>query len=91
MKTGNRIIVAAYANDRVWGIGRSQTNPAACMETWKGTNLLGQVKLETFLVFMVTAVFSTLNPILHQRYLRNNVTDPITPLIIKFQGIDGCS
>lgn len=43
LATGDKVLVEASPTDRVWGVGRRPTDPAACQpERWRGQNLLGK-------------------------------------------------
>lgn len=45
--TGERVIVEASPEDRIWGIGLAKNNPSASQPTqWKGQNLLGFCLME---------------------------------------------
>lgn len=43
LASGDRILVEAAQNDRIWGIGMNANNPYKCDPAkWRGANLLGE-------------------------------------------------
>lgn len=47
LNTGNRVLVEASPEDKIWGIGLAQNNRASeSPNTWQGLNLLGFALME---------------------------------------------